>query len=164
MTVAQAATAVVVLVVVAAYATLAVRWTASGSQWYAHLARPSWQPPDVVFGVVWPLSFAALAVAGVAVAVEGPPRSALTWVLALTLSVALAVGWARDFYVAHRLGRAAVLLAGAAALTWGLVGLSAGLLPWTALLLAPYAGWLSIATTLAVGYWRLAAERFPRPA
>ena len=55
-----------IALVIAGYAGLAVRWTSAGSVWANALPRPSWQPPDVVFGVIWPLNFLALAVAGTA--------------------------------------------------------------------------------------------------
>lgn len=164
MTLGQVVIALGVLVVVVAYAALAVRWTSSGRQSYASLRRPSWQPPDAVFGVVWPLSFLTLAVAGVGVAAEGPPRDALVWTLLLAASVAMALGWAHEFYVAQRLSRAAVLLAGASVLTWGLVAVTVDLVPWAGWLITPYAVWLSLATTLAFGYWRLADRGESAPA
>ena len=49
---------------IALYGVLAVRWTGAGSAWAATLRQPSWQPPDIVFGVIWPLNFVAMAVAG----------------------------------------------------------------------------------------------------
>lgn len=148
-------TAVAVLAVVVVYAVVASRWTARSARWYAGLPRPSWQPPDLVFGVVWPLNFGALAAAGLAVTFEAPVGDGIRWVLVLAASVALALGWAHAFYGPHDLGRAAVLLGGATVLTWGLVGITAGLVAWAGWLLVPYAGWLTVATSLAVGYWRL---------
>jgi tryptophan-rich sensory protein len=153
---ARVAVAAGVLVVVAVYASLSVRWTASGRDWYGSLPRPSWQPPDLVFGVVWPLNFGALAVVGLAVALERPLSVGLRWLALFVVSVVLALGWAHTFYARHALGPAAVLLAGAAALTWLLVLLTHGSVAWAGWALVPYAGWLTIATSLAVGYWRLA--------
>lgn len=160
MTASRLAGVVVVLVVVGAYAALAVRWTASDPGWYASLPRPRWQPPDLVFGVIWPLNFAALIVAGLAVVLKAPPRDAGVWLALLTASVVLALGWAHEFYVPHHLGRAAILLAGAAVLTWLLVVATGALVAWAGWLLVPYGVWLTVATSLAVGYWRLA----PAPA
>lgn len=159
MTAQRAGLVAAVLVVVATYAVLSVRWTGSDPGWYASLPRPRWQPPDLVFGIIWPLSFGALAVVGVVVALRCPPGDAVRWVLLLAASVGLALGWAHEFYVPHRLGRAALLLAGAAVLTWLLVVVTAALVPWAAWVLVPYAAWLTVATGLAVGYWRLV----PRP-
>jgi len=154
MTAARVAVAAGVLVVVVGYATLAARWTAAESEWYRSLPRPRWQPPDLVFGVIWPLNFGALAVVGLVVALECPPRDGLRWLALFATSVALALGWAHAFYVRHDLGRAAVLLGGAAVLTWALVVLTHGLVSWAGWALVPYAAWLTVATSLAVGYRR----------
>ncbi|HET7823295.1 MAG TPA: TspO/MBR family protein [Ornithinibacter sp.] len=159
MTVARVAIAVGVLVVVVGYATLAARWTSAESDWYRSLPRPRWQPPDLVFGVIWPLNFGALAVVGLAVALECPPRDGLRWLVLLTASVALALGWAHAFYRRHDLGLAAGLLGAATVLTWALVLLTHRLLPWGGWALVPYAGWLTVAASLAVGYWRLTDPR-----
>ena len=155
MTAGRVAGAVVVLVIVGAYAALAVRWTAVDPGWYAALPRPRWQPPDVVFGVIWPLNFVALCAAGLAVVSQAAPRDVVVWLALLVASVAFAVGWAHEFYVPHHLGRAAVLLAGAAILTWLLVVVTGGLVGWAGWVLVPYAVWLTVATSLAVGYWHL---------
>lgn len=155
MTAGRVAAAVVVLVVVGAYAALAVRWTATDPGWYAALPRPRWQPPDVVFGVIWPLNFLALCVSGLAVVSRAAPREVAVWLVLLVASAALAVGWAHEFYVPHRLGAAAVLLGAAAVLTWLLVVVTGGLVAWAGWVLVPYAVWLTVATSLAVGYWRL---------
>jgi tryptophan-rich sensory protein len=154
-TAARVAGAVLVLVVVGAYAALAVRWTATDPGWYAALPRPAWQPPDVVFGVIWPLNFVALCVSGLAVVSQAAPRDIAAWLALLVASVAFAVGWAHAFYVPHHLGRAAVLLACAAILTWLLVVVTHGLVAWAGWVLVPYAVWLTVATSLAVGYWQL---------
>ncbi len=155
MTAARVAGVVAVLVVVGAYAALSVRWTADSGDWYVSLPRPRWQPPDLVFGVIWPLNFIALVVAGTAVVLTTPSGDALAWLALLAASVALSLGWAHEFYGPHRLGLAAVLLAGAAALTWLLVVVTGGLVTWAGWVLVPYAVWLTVATSLAVGYWRL---------
>ena len=144
MTAARVAGAVLVLVVVGAYAALAVRWTANDPGWYAALPRPAWQPPDVVFGVIWPLNFVALCVSGLAVVSQAAPRDIAAWLALLV-----------EFYVPHHLGRAAVLLACAAILTWILVVVTHGLVAWAGWVLVPYAVWLTVATSLAVGYWQL---------
>lgn len=154
MTGGRLALAAAVLGVVASYAALAARWTSAQSAWYRSLHRPRWQPPDLVFGVIWPLNFGALAVVGLVVALEYPLRDGLRWLGLLVASVALALGWAHAFYLRHALGRAAALLAGASVLTWALVLHTHSFLPWGAWALVPYAVWLCVATCLAVAYWR----------
>lgn len=140
---------------VVVFAALSNVWNGHDPGWYASLARPSFQPPDVVFGVMWPLNFLLLLVAGLTAVRTAPAGAAWTATAVLAVSVALALGWAWLFYVPHRLGPAAVSLAGAALLTWVLVVVVARIEWWGGLLLAPYALWLSVATALSVAYARL---------
>jgi translocator protein len=142
-----------VVVVVLAYAVLATRWISADPGWYAGLAKPAWQPPDWVFGVAWPYNFVALGVTGVALALQHPGRVSTGWLLVLAVSVGFALGWAQLFYVPpHRLVAAAVSLGLAAALSWLLVGLAGRTQAWTGWLLLPYAVWMTVATSLSIGF------------
>ena len=143
------------VVVVLLYAGLASAWTAHDPGWYAQLAKPSSQPPDVVFAIMWPLNF--LALLGVGVWFTRSTESTGVWPATLVLagSVVTALTWAWLFYVPHRIGAATVALAVAALLTSVLVGLVARSQPWAGALLAPYAAWLFVATALSVQYSRL---------
>jgi benzodiazapine receptor len=147
------------LLVVLAYAVLPGLWVGHDPGWYASLTKPAWQPPDVVFGVMWPLNFLALAVAVVVVALRAEPVRSMPVLVVLGLSVGCALGWAYTFYVPHSLGTSATLLSSAAVLTWVLLALSARAVPWTGWLLTPYALWMTVATSLAVGFWRLGGAR-----
>ncbi|WP_214055579.1 TspO/MBR family protein [Nocardioides aquaticus] len=141
--------------VVLLYAALSSVWTAHDPGWYARLLKPSLQPPDVVFAVVWPLNF--LALLGVGVWFTRSAAAAAVWPATLVLagSAVAALAWAWLFYVPHRIGAATVALAVAAALTWVLVALVIRSLPWAGVALVPYAVWLSVATALSVQYSRL---------
>ncbi|WP_457205379.1 TspO/MBR family protein [Nocardioides sp. P5_C9_2] len=138
--------------IVVLYAGLSSVWTGRDPGWYASLSKPSFQPPDVVFGVMWPLNFLALLVVGVWVTRSSSTSSPWPAIAVLATSVVAALAWAWLFYVPHRLGVAAVCLALAALLTWLLVVIVAGSLPWAGGLLVPYALWLSVATALSVRY------------
>ncbi len=151
--------ALVWCVLVVAYAVLANAWNGRDPGWYDRLPTPSFQPPDLVFGLVWPLSFLLLLVAGVTAIRSATPDQAWTATGVLAASVVLALTWARLFYVPpHRLVAAAAALAGAAALTWVLVVLVARVEVRGGLLLVPYAAWLTVATALAVAYSRPSVE------
>lgn len=142
-----------VVVVVLAYAVLATRWISADPGWYDGLTKPAWQPPDWVFGVAWPYNFVALGVAGLTLALQHPGRSSAGWLLLLAVSVGFALGWAYLFYVPpHRLAAAAVSLAVAAALSWGLVALAWRTQAWTGWVLLPYAVWMTVATSLSIGF------------
>ena len=156
MTRGELLTAAGFLVVVALYAGLSTVWTSTDPGWYDALVKPAWQPPPVVFGVMWPLNFLALTVAGIAVSIGSPPSRAWTALGVFAISVVFALGWAYLFYVPHALGPAAVALASAAVITWVLVIVTWRALPWAGAVLIPYALWMSVATSLSVGYWQLA--------
>lgn len=140
---------------VAAFAVLANVWNSHDPGWYAALRTPSFQPPDAVFGMMWPLNFLLLLVVGLTSIRTAPADVAWTATGVLTVSVVLALGWAWLFYVPHQLGAAAACLAVAAVLTWILLVIVARNEAWAGLLLLPYALWLSVATALSVAYTRL---------
>lgn len=140
---------------VVAYAVGSGVWVSANPGWYASLARPAWQPPDAVFGLIWPYNFVALAVVGVLVAQRGSPAAVAAWLGVGAASVVCALAWAYLFYVPHRLVGAGVALAGAAALTAVLVGITWTVTRGGALALLPYLVWVCLATSLAFGYARL---------
>ena len=143
------------LVLVAGYAVLSTVWTGHDPGWYAGLARPTFQPPDLVFAVIWPLNFLALVAVGVWFTRSVDDATAWRATLVLGASVVAALTWAWLFYVPHRLSAAALCLATAAVLTWVLVGLVARSVPWAGMVLLPYAAWLSTAAALSMQYSRL---------
>lgn len=143
---------VLAVLLVVAYAVLATRWVNADPGWYDALPKPSWQPPDWVFGVMWPYNFLALGVAGVVITRNASTAKAALWLGVLALDVVLALLWAYLFYVPHSLSAAAVALGGAAVVAWALVAVAARSVGWTGIVVAPYAIWLTVATTLAVGF------------
>ncbi|HYN57197.1 MAG TPA: TspO/MBR family protein [Motilibacterales bacterium] len=148
-----ASVAAVALVVV--YAVGSGVWVSANPGWYAGLNRPTWQPPDIVFGLIWPYNFLALAVVGVIVTQRGSSGLVAAWLAVGAASVACALTWAYLFYVPHRLTESGIALALAAALTLALVVLTWSVTRGGALALLPYLIWVSLATTLAFGYARL---------
>jgi tryptophan-rich sensory protein len=148
-----ASVAAVVLVVV--YAVGSGIWVSTNPDWYGGLARPGWQPPDIVFGLIWPYNFVALAIVGVVVAQRGSPGAVGAWLAVAAASVACALCWAYLFYVRHQLPGAAIALGCAALLTLVLVALTWTVTRGGAAALVPYLIWVSLATSLAVGYARL---------
>jgi len=142
---------------VAVYAVGSGLWVSANPGWYAGLARPAWQPPDVVFGLIWPYNFLALAIVGVIVAQRGSAGAVGAWLGVGAASVVCALAWAYLFYVPHRMSAAALALAGAAVLTAALVALTWPITRGGSLALLPYLVWVCLATSLAFGYARLNA-------
>lgn len=127
-------------------------WVSNAPGWYTSLNRPPWQPPDFVFGVIWPYNFVVLGFAAYNVAQSLQRNLAITWLTFFALSVAAALTWAYQFYVPHNLSLAAIALVIAAVFTAPVLYLTfkASILLGT--LLVPYQIWVIIASTLAWGY------------
>lgn len=139
------------VVVVVLYAGLSRLWTDTDSAWYRSLDEPAWQPPDVVFGIIWPLNFLALLVVG-AVLSWSRPDAARPALGLFTVSVVFALGWAYLFGEQHALLASAVSLVVATLLTWALVVLVRRAHWAYAAALLVYAAWMTIASSLAIGY------------
>jgi len=139
------------LVVVAVYGVGARLLVDSGSAWAERQPTPPWQPPDWVFGVAWPLNFLALAMVGVVLARADARRS---WPVlgVFAASVLCSLAWAALFHGPHALWPAAVALAVASLLTWGMLLMASRILWWTGFALTPYALWLTLAVSLAFWY------------
>jgi tryptophan-rich sensory protein len=137
---------------VVVYAVGAGRWVSTDAGWYRSLVRPPWQPPDVVFGLIWPYNFVMIGVAGWIVAGREQRTEQIVWLVSLVLSIAAALTWAYQFYVPHALTTAGVALAAATVLTLPLVVVAFRTATWVGVALVPYQLWLAVATSLAFGY------------
>lgn len=150
----SARTTVVVLglVLLACYVIGSGVWVQTSGGWYAALNRPSWQPPDWVFGVIWPYNFTVLGIALVVVPGRLPPSRLWVWVSVFALSVVAALGWSYLFYVPHQLLAAAISLAVAGLATLPLLWLVFTVSRPLAIALMPYQVWLFLAASLSAGY------------
>jgi len=127
-------------------------WVSNAPGWYSSLVRPPWQPPDFVFGLIWPYNFIMLGVAAFNIAQSLTRAQTITWLLFFAASVTSALVWAYQFYVPHNLSVAAIALAMAALLTLPVLYLTFKASLLIGFLLVPYQVWVAIAATLAWGY------------
>ncbi len=127
-------------------------WVSSSPGWYSSLVQPPWQPPDFIFGIIWPYNFIMLGIAAFNVAQSLTKIQNVTWLIFFAASVAAALVWAYQFYVPHNLSIAATALGVAALLTIPVLYLTFKASLMIGLLLIPYQIWVTIATTLAWGY------------
>lgn len=123
--------------------------------WYAGLARPSFAPPNWVFGPVWTTLYVMIAVAAWLVW-RLPPGAARRAALRLFVAqLALNSLWSILFFGVRRIDLAlleiAVLWAAIAATTVAYARLSRP----AALLMLPYLAWVSFAAALNLAFWRL---------
>ena len=117
--------------------------------WYANLEKPSWQPPDWLFGPAWTLIFALCAIAGYLAWRNAPNRGGRDAVLALfALNAFLNVLWSGLFFRLRRpdwaLTEAVLLWLSVALLIIALSRYSKT----AGVLLVPYLAWVSFATVL----------------
>ena len=108
---------VIAVVILFVYVIGSGLWVNTGDNWYRSLNQPPWQPPDFIFGLIWPYNFVILGFASVAVANKLSTANAVIYLSIFALSVAAALTWAYQFYRPHNLYAASIALAVVALLT-----------------------------------------------
>ena len=123
--------------------------------WYADLAKPSFNPPDEVFGPVWTVLYVLMAIAAWRVwrAADRETRRGPLTLFALQL--ALNLGWSVVFFGLQKIGSAVatifVLDVGVVVTTLAFRRIDR----WAGLLMLPYLAWVAFATVLNIAIWRL---------
>lgn len=155
MTTGRIGAAALGVLLVLIYAGGSALWVQTSGSWYAALKRPWWQPPDVVFGLIWPYNFTVLGFALVFIAQRLNTTEIVIALSTFAASVVAALSWSYLFYVPHHLGASAIALGIAAVLTVPVLVLTFRASLVTGWLLVPYQLWILVATSLAWGYSRL---------
>jgi translocator protein len=120
--------------------------------WYANLNKPSWNPPSWVFGPVWTLLYAMMAVAGWLVWKRVGWGTAM---ICFAVQLGLNLAWSFIFFAAHQPGLAFIEII----LLW--LAIAATIVSFSAVsktaagLLVPYLLWVSFAAALNFTIWRL---------
>jgi tryptophan-rich sensory protein len=131
-------------------------WVNTGDNWYRDLAKPSWQPPSFIFGLIWPYNFVVIGIASVLIAQRASKVTTTIYLAFFALSVAAALIWAFQFYRPHNYLASAIALTAAALLTLPMTYIVATVSIPMAIAFAPYQIWVAIAASLSWGYWHLA--------
>jgi tryptophan-rich sensory protein len=125
--------------------------------WYQALAKPTWQPPDWLFGPVWTLIYAMTGLAGVLAWVAAPPAGRRRVLLAFSFNALLNVVWSELFF---RLRRPDWAVAEVALLWLSILLLMVVVRPYSrraVWLLVPYLAWVTFAAVLNLAIVRLNA-------
>lgn len=122
------------------------------AHWYPALAKPAWTPPGWVFGPVWTLLYAMMAVAGWLAWREGRARLGT---LLFLLQLALNAAWPWIFFGERRIGWALVCIVALCTLILGTLAAFWRVSRGAAILLVPYLGWVGFAAALNAAIWRL---------
>jgi translocator protein len=124
-------------------------------QWYAQLAKPSWTPPNWLFGPAWTLLYILMAVSAWLVWRSAGLRSVWMPLCVYILQLILNALWSWIFFGLHRIG----LALGNIAALWAAIVVTCVLF-WRVRALAgalfvPYLGWVTFAGVLNYAMWRL---------
>ncbi|MEL6920722.1 MAG: TspO/MBR family protein [Pseudomonadota bacterium] len=119
-------------------------------EWYANLEKPFFNPPNWLFGPVWTVLYAMVAIAGWRTwlrGYRGLPMQIWFGQFAINLT------WSPVFFGLHAMGFALIIIGAMIALTASFVSLT-----WphdrpTSMLMMPYLGWISFAGILNATLW-----------
>ena len=147
--------AILALFLVLSFGAAAVGGLFQAGEWYAGLSKPSWTPPNWVFGPVWTVLYVLIGVSGWLLWrrtgwAEG--RLALSL---YGLQLVLNAAWPWLYFGLHRAGLAFAEIV----LLW-LAILETTVVFWrssrpAAYLLIPYLGWVGFAAVLNFALWRM---------
>ena len=130
-------------------------WVNTGDGWYRNLNQPSWQPPDFIFGLIWPYNFIVLGIAANVVSQRASKPVVAIYLALFAASVVSALVWAYQFYRPHNLVAASIALTLTVLLTVPMtITLFTVSVP-VALAVVPYQAWVAVAATLSWRYSRL---------
>jgi tryptophan-rich sensory protein len=130
-------------------------WVNTGDNWYRSLNQPPWQPPDFIFGLIWPYNFVVLGIAAVTVSNQLSTTRAIIYLSIFALSVVFALTWAYQFYRPHNLFAASIALALVAILTLPMLYFIYQASMGVFLATIPYQLWVITAAYLSYNYAKL---------
>jgi tryptophan-rich sensory protein len=123
--------------------------------WYATLQKPSFNPPNWLFGPVWTALYIMMGVAFYLVWRTPPSAARKKALSAFLVQFALNCAWTPVFFALHQLGAALVVIV----LMWTAIlrtiFLFAPFSKTASWLLVPYISWVSFATLLNAAIWWL---------
>jgi len=135
---------------------LGARWTTPEIPgWYRTLMRPSFAPPNWIFGPVWTLLYTLMAVAVWRVSLAPPSTARSLGILLFVIQLALNLAWSQIFFKQHWIGAAFAEVLCIWAAIGGTILLFWRVSPLGGALLLPYIVWVSFASVLNGAYWRL---------
>jgi tryptophan-rich sensory protein len=132
-------------------------WVTAGSvkDWYPTLQKPSFNPPNWIFGPVWTVLYVMMGVAAWRVWCQARGGRARRPLTLFALQLALNLGWSVAFFGLHAIGAAVVVIVALEAAILATILLFRRIDGLAAALLVPYALWVAFATVLNVAIWRL---------
>ncbi len=123
--------------------------------WYATIRKPSFNPPSAVFGPVWTVLYALMAVAAWLVWRRAGFHGASAALALFFIQLALNLAWSGLFFALRSPGLALLDIAALWVAILATVVLFFQHSTWAGALLVPYLLWVSFAALLNGAIWRL---------
>lgn len=141
--------------IVLCFAAAAIGGLFPPDEWYRTLVRPSFAPPNWVFGPVWTVLYLMMAVAVWLVWKESGFAAARLAITAFVVQLLLNAAWTIIFFGWHAPGIAFLEIVA----LWLAIVVTMALFrrhsKTAALLLLPYLAWVGFASVLNYGFWSL---------
>jgi benzodiazapine receptor len=122
--------------------------------WYRHLDKPGFTPPDAVFGAVWPVLETGMAVGGYRLLRREPSRDRNAAVGLWLVTTAMIGGWTEIFFRKRSLAGSAVASGAMVATTAAYLATTHKVDRVAQATAVPLLGWLVFATVLATRVWQ----------
>jgi len=123
--------------------------------WYTTINKPSFTPPNWLFGPVWTVLYVLMGVAAWRVWCKARPDQLRVPLALFAVQLALNLAWSVVFFGAHRIGGAVVVIVGLEAAILATMVAFRRIDGLAALLLMPYALWVAFAAVLNIAVWQL---------
>jgi tryptophan-rich sensory protein len=124
---------------------LVIGFLTAPGDWYAGLAKPSFNPPGWIFAPIWTVLYVLIAVAGWRISRNDPSGWPMRlWWTQLVLNFL----WSPIFFSAHQIGLALVVILLLLAAILAFIALAWRQHRLAAWLFAPYAAWVAFASVL----------------
>jgi translocator protein len=124
--------------------------------WYADLVKPSFNPPNWIFPVVWPILFTLMMIGFWRILRQvdaGKPRGHA--IFAFLIQLVFNLGWSVAFFGAKSLFAGLVVAVGLILTVAAMVITFRKIDPLAAWLQLPYLAWVTFAMVLTAAIWRL---------
>ncbi len=123
--------------------------------WYAGLAKPFFSPPNWIFGPVWTVLYALMAISFWRVWTLGRGTALQVAVLAFVVQLALNVAWSGAFFALHMPWLALIDILALILAIIATMGAYSRIDGFSAWLQLPYLAWVSFASLLNASVWWL---------
>jgi tryptophan-rich sensory protein len=123
--------------------------------WYATLARPSFAPPNWLFGPAWTVLYIAMGISLFLVWNSEPGKARTAAMVAFGVQLVLNFAWSFIFFYYKQLGLALIEIVAMWVAILVMMILFYQVRPLSAYLNIPYLLWVSFATALNFGFYKL---------